>query len=180
MFLIHVLLKIKEVKTGWPERRTNLSFLEVVHNLYMVQINIWIRFHRCFTCVLIVIHFNRNTEYHCFSSMLILLGSWTCSCSLKLHLANIPVLYWMLDAVLQALARTLCHEVSPLCQSLQRMFMRIRFSLHLNGECLQWWQLSLLTAYCIQVRLLIWYIAQDAESIGLVMVSLFFSVPSDG
>ncbi|KAJ8428810.1 LOW QUALITY PROTEIN: hypothetical protein Cgig2_028015 [Carnegiea gigantea] len=62
MFLIHILLKIKDVKIGLQETRINLSFLEVVHNLCIVQMDTWMRFLRRFTSMIPGIAFGRHTR----------------------------------------------------------------------------------------------------------------------
>lgn len=46
MCLIHAWLKIKEDRIGYQEKRINLFFPEVEHNLFMEQINTWIRYLR--------------------------------------------------------------------------------------------------------------------------------------
>jgi len=46
MFPIHVLLKIKEAKTGFLETRISLNSREVALSLYMGQMNTWTIFLR--------------------------------------------------------------------------------------------------------------------------------------
>lgn len=70
-----------------------------------------------------------NKKDYCFFWYFSLIHLCICRWSLKLHLVNIPVLHWMLDVVLQALALTWCHEMSPHYQLPQKMSMRIKFSL---------------------------------------------------
>ena len=64
MFLILVLLKIKVAKTGFQETKISLSFQEVVHSLYTVQMNTWTIFLRLLTILSLILH--HLLTFQCF------------------------------------------------------------------------------------------------------------------